>query len=80
MVRQEGGPLGLRFEKNVSQALGSLAPREGLMAAWHGPHPTAHQPGGSSCFNPQPFGGEEPPFLEIRYHAGKDTGGLENTH
>lgn len=65
MARQKGSPLGLRLEKGVAQAIQSLPPKKGLRAARHASPAHSIQPGGSSCFNPQPFEGKEPPFLEI---------------
>lgn len=75
MVRQEGGPQGLSFEKGVSQVL------ESLVASWHvSPLHSTPAWGQLLLQPPPPLWGEEPPFLEIPSQAGKETGGLENTH
>lgn len=55
-VRQKGGPLGLHFEKDASQATRPLSPRAGLRTVGTAPEPAAPQPAGSSCFGSQPFG------------------------
>lgn len=81
MVRQEGGPLGLSFKKGVSWVLVSL------IAAWHISPPLQHtsgsggrQGGAAPASTLGLLGEKSPQFLEIPSEAGKETGGLENTH
>lgn len=80
MVRQEGGPSGLSFKKGVSWVL------ESLIAAWDISPPLQHTSLGGWGSRATPastlglLGEKSPQFLEIPSEAGKETGGLENTH
>lgn len=79
MVRQEGGPSGLSFSKGVPWVL------ELLIAAWHiSPllqHTSWRGLGGATPASTLGlFGEKSPQFLQIPSEAGKETGGLENTH